>query len=267
MMSDKWCFSWQVMEVWKNLGSVKRKNSGFRILISGSIEAQQNQVEQILVVYDACHSGSFLPFLIPSSRQDSVCCYQRPSRRGCTDGKFWKLSPSPTISWSRIRNGHTFYDSFLSAKKSLGIGYQERQNAQLDGNGNGIGNEREDKELAREARLGLELQLAGEIPVVGNVFVYPQTVSVGDSVTICAKNVDALEGVARVWAVITPPWDAASPDGTVTDLPIVDLAGGNGSYEGVFDGFVARGEVQYCRLCDRQAGVHLHTRKNNRYSH
>ena len=219
----------------------EKEELGVQSLDAWLDEMQDNLIDEVLVVYDACRSGSFLPLLIPPPGKARFIAASAQSDESALMASTGTVSFSYYF-WSRIRNGHTFWDSFLSAKKSLGIGYQDRQNAQIDGNGNGIGNEREDKELAREVRLGLELQLAGKIPVVGSVSVSPQTISVGDSVVVSAKDVGALEGVARVWAVITPPWNAASPDGPVTDLPIVDLAGGNGSYEGTFEGFIAQGE-------------------------
>jgi hypothetical protein len=43
-------------------------------------------------------------------------------------------------------NGESFYDAFVSAKKSVATTYS--QTPLLDANGNGTGNEKEDKDLA-----------------------------------------------------------------------------------------------------------------------
>ena len=145
------------------------------------------------------------------------------------------------LFWSHIFNGDSFYDSFVSAKNSLAIVYSGRQDSQIEGNGNGVGNEKDDKSIAELVKLGLGVSSAGDLPGIKSVSSSPQTVSAGSPVVISAEGVDALEGVSRVWAVITPPVTSTAPDGPVTTLPIVDLLGSDGHYEGTYSDFATGG--------------------------
>ena len=144
------------------------------------------------------------------------------------------------LFWSHMFNGDSFFDCFLYASNSVAVAYPNRMTPQIEGNGNGIGNEKEDKTLAQAVELGLGVQSGSDLPTIGSVS-SPDTVSVGRSAVISATGVVALNGVSRVWAVITPPGYSVSPDEPVTDLPTVDLAAGNGRYEGTYSGFTAEG--------------------------
>ena len=111
-------------------------------------------------------------------------------------------------------------------------------------NGNGTGNEKEDKDIAMALKIGNETLSAGDIPVIGNVS-SAQTLDDGDtSALIWADDVIDTNGISRVWAVITPPdFSSDSPDSPVTDLPVLDLtSAGDNRYEGTYNDFSASGD-------------------------
>ena len=137
-------------------------------------------------------------------------------------------------------NGVSFYDSFVSAKKSVSTTYN--QTPQLDGDGNGIGNEKADKDAANLIRVGNETKSAGDVPVIGGVSP-AQSLQDTTSATIYADQVTDANGISRVWAVITPPdYSTGTPDTPVTDLPTIDLnAAGTNRYEATYTNFTASG--------------------------
>jgi hypothetical protein len=137
-------------------------------------------------------------------------------------------------------NGDSFYNSFYHATNSIGVTYP--QNPLLEGNGNGIGNEREDKDIVRVLKIGNETRSAGDIPVIGSVSP-ARTLDGETSALIYAKDVIDADGISRVWAVITPPdYSLNSPDNPVTDLPILDLTlQGTNCYEGTYNNFTRGG--------------------------
>ena len=216
-------------------------------------DAQNGNNEQVVVVYDACHSGSFFPSLAPPAGKERIIATSAKTDQSALILADGKLSFS-NLFWTSMRNGDSFYKSFTSTKNALSIAFPGRQNAQIEGNGNGIGDEKEDKSLAGPVKIGLELKSGSDIPSVGSVSSSPRTVLVGNSAVIYAEGVDALEGVNNVWAVITPPGYIATPDTPVTDLPILDLTGDNGRYEGTYGGFDTEGTYNIAVFAEDKEG-------------
>ena len=202
-------------------------------------DAQNSVIEQAVVLYDSCRSGSFLPLLIPPSGKQRILATSASSDENTLFSVRGTLSFS-YLFWSHMFNGDSFYDCFLYASNSVALAYPNRMTPQIEGNGNGIGNEKEDKTLAQAVELGLGIQTGSDLPTIGSVS-SPDTVSVGRSAVISVTGVVALNGVSRVWAVITPPGYSTSPDQPVTDLPTFDLSAGNSRYEGTYSGFTTEG--------------------------
>jgi len=194
---------------------------------------------KVVLVYDACRSGSFLTSLLPPSGKERIVLTSASADEEAIFCSGGSISFS-FFFWGRIFNGDSFYDSFVNAKNSIGVTYN--QNPLLDGNGNGIGNERADQDAARLITIGNETRTGVDIPVIGSV---SPTQMLGEetSALIYAANVIDADGISRVWAVITPPgYSPGSPDNPVTDLPILDLqSAGNNRYEGTYTSFTETG--------------------------
>ena len=193
----------------------------------------------VTMVYDACESGSFLPYLLPPSGK------QRILATSTSSGQESIFVGDGTVSfsflfWGHMFNGDSFYDSFVSAKKSVSTTYN--QTPQLDGDGNGVGNEKADKDAANLIRVGNETKSAGDVPIIGGVSP-AQSLQDATSATLYADQVTDANGISRVWAVITPPdYSTGSTEDPVTDLPTIDLnAVGNNRYEATYTNFSASG--------------------------
>ncbi|MEA3359121.1 MAG: hypothetical protein U9R17_06930, partial [Thermodesulfobacteriota bacterium] len=130
------------------------------------------------------------------------------------------------------------------------------QNPLLEGNGNGIGNEKEDKDIVRALKIGNETKSAGDIPVIGSLSP-ARTLDGETSALIYAENVIDADGISRVWAVITPPdYSPNSPDNPVTDLPILDLTlKGDNRYEGTYNNFTSEGTYTIAIFASDRGGV------------
>ena len=151
-------------------------------------------------------------------------------------------------------NGDSFYNSFVNAQKSVSTTYN--QTCQLDANGNGIGNEKEDKELASLLQIGNETRSAGDVPVVGGVSP-ARTLDTETSALIYAEQVIDADGISRVWAVITPPgYSTGGSDTPVTDLPTLDLNSvGNNRYEATYTNFTTSGTFNIAIFAMDRKGV------------
>jgi len=193
----------------------------------------------VTLVYDACRSGSFLPLLLPPSGKTRVLATSTAS----DEEALFQCQGANSFSfsfWGFMFNGESFYDSFVNAKSAISVTYN--QTPQIEGNGNGVGNERADQEAARALTIGNETATGGDIPVIGSVSP-AQTLDGEASALIYAADVIDADGISRVWAIITPPnYSPGSLDTPVTDLPMLDLSSaGNNRYEGTYTNFTETG--------------------------
>ena len=228
------------------------------LLGAGDLDAWLDAVQQTLpgcltMVYDACESGSFLPHLLPPAGK------QRILAASTSLGEESIFVTNGTVSfsflfWGHMFNGESFYNSFVNAKNSVSTTYD--QTPQLDGNGNGIGNEKADKDTTRLIKVGNEIKTAGDVPVIGSVSP-AQALEGATSATIYADQVIDANGISRVWAVITPPdYSSGTPDTPVTDLPTIDLnAAGNNRYEATYTNFTASGTYNIAVFAMDRKGV------------
>jgi len=204
--------------------------------------AQQTIPDYVAVVYDACHSGSFLPYLIPPAGKTRIVA----ASAGPNEPAVFQADGGLSFGYqffSYLFNGGSFYDSFVHGKKSVEGAYDYKQTPQIEGNGNGIGNEKADKEIAQAIKLGNETKTAGDIPRIESVSP-AQTLAEGEtSALIYAQNVVDADGIQEVFAVIKPPnYSSGSSDKPVTDLPTVNLTDiGNKTYSVMYNGFTVEG--------------------------
>ncbi|MCF8145711.1 MAG: hypothetical protein K9N21_17510 [Deltaproteobacteria bacterium] len=232
--------------------------SGTELLYATELDGWLDTLQQTLhghvtLIYDACESGSFLPYLLPpSGKQRYVAASTSPGEESIFVG-------NGTVSfsflfWGHMFNGESFYNSFVNAQKSVSTTYS--QTCQLDANGNGIGNEKEDKDMASQLRIGNETKSAGDVPVIGGVSP-AQSLSSGTSASIYADQVIDADGISRVWAVIThPDYTPGGSDTPVTDLPTLDLtSAGNSRYEGTYTGFTMPGAYNIAIFAMDRKGV------------
>jgi DNA-binding beta-propeller fold protein YncE len=208
---------------------------------------------EVTLVYDACRSGSFLSLLDPPTGKERIIATSTAANEEAIFGSQGTISFS-YLFWGRMFNGDSFYNSFVNATNSLGVTYH--QSPQLEGNGNGIGNERADQEAARLVKIGNETRTGGDIPVIGSVSP-EQTLDSGSSAVIYAADVIDADGISRVWAVITPPgYASSSPDVPVTDLPTLDLNSvGNNRYEATYTNFTTAGTYNIAVYAADRGGV------------
>lgn len=121
---------------------------------------------------------------------------------------------------------------------------------------NGIGNEKVDGIEAREYSIGIGIMLAGDDPIIGEIFP-EQTIGEGETADIWAKNITTTGTINRVWAVIT------SPKGEMTTAQLID--DGTGTYESTFNDLNTFGEynvVMYAEDFDGNISFPLSTTIN-----
>ncbi|MEA2061362.1 MAG: C13 family peptidase [Thermodesulfobacteriota bacterium] len=204
-------------------------------------ELQEVIPGRVTIVYDACHSGSFLSALTPPEGKKRIVIASTKSDQEAYFTSFGDLSFS-SFFWQHIINGMNVFDAFVIAKNSIEYTYS-RQMPQLDDNGTGVGNESTDGELAQEAFIGTGLISGGGIPVIDGVSPTQTLMEEETSAVLYAENVIDSDGIERVWAVITPPdFDPGDTEKPVLEMPVVEMVhvGGN-RYQGIYNEFTLTG--------------------------
>ena len=184
---------------------------------------------RVIVIIDACQSGSFMDALQGANR--IIITSTGPSQRA-------KFINQGTISfsnffWTGVFNGSSIMRSFNTARQAVNVIASQNPDIRypLDVNpdnvyiGNGVSG------------------MVGEAPDIGSI-TSPVELHLETQAEIRANSVIDPDGISRVWAVIWPPhFDPGSVANPLTDLPSVDLlpTGVEGNYAGTYGGFISMG--------------------------
>ena len=137
---------------------------------------------KVIVIYDACHSGSFLPALTAPPGSERIVITSSDSDEAAYFNTQGSISFS-SYFWTHIFNGTNMYNAFDLAKQAVRI-TPPYQKPQLDDNGDGVGNEG-DRDLAIETYIGNGTRIIDEAPFIEEVS--PDQTIVGTSLcfTLC----------------------------------------------------------------------------------
>ncbi len=219
-------------------------------------QAQARIPGNVVVIYDACRSGSFVEKLTaPQGKRRIVATSASKNQAAMFSGN-GSLSFS-SLFWGRISGGDSFYEAYLHTEKSVATVSETCQSTCIDANGNGVMNEKEDREIAQNVQFGNRVAWLNEVPAIGSVSP-SQTVASGDSLLVFADGVVDEDGIALVKAVVAPPgtWDGDS-DAMISDLPQIELRHtGNNRYEAVYDQFSDPGRYTFSILAQDNQGTY-----------
>jgi|GEM_PF-3775445 len=214
------------------------------ILQAGELAGWLDTIQQtipgnVILIYDACQSGSFIKSLKGTKRILMTSASAGENALFASEGTMsfsW-------LFWSQIYSGRKFYDAFANSKNSMSL--INPQHSLIDADGNGIPGEKADLQIAGDIRIGDQKSSADDFPTIGSVSP-PQTLINKTSAKIYAENVIDTNGIKKVWAVITPPnYISYSADTPVISLPTVELKSvGNNRYEAPYDRFIAKGSYK-----------------------
>ena len=203
---------------------------------------------QVVVISDACHSGSSLRCLkkpagtnrivIASSDADQAAYFL--SNMHSFSAHLWASFSGRTGETVNLSNGYWQAADMM-------VNYQT---SWLDVDGDGVPNEQEDVDqlAALEeghlygVRRGYSYRRAAR-PTIASVFNLPEITGTSTT-TLEASGVYDADGIDHVYAVITPPGFVAAPDQVVAEgaLPRVELVDlGSGDYEADYTGFTDGG--------------------------
>ena len=192
----------------------------------------------ITVIYDGCRSGSFLNQLTPPEGKQRIVIASTSAERTALFDADSELSFSGYF-WKQVRNGVTLWDAFKYARMAVEFITQHlpggKITAELDDNGNGAGNDKNDGDQARDFTFSAGFRIAPDNPTIGDV---SEPVILRDGSTLAfiyAGDVTSVNTIDRVWMAVIPP-DTDSTAIPLTDLHTVELVYNPSTerYEGVY---------------------------------
>ncbi|GMW00566.1 MAG: hypothetical protein AMXMBFR84_17030 [Candidatus Hydrogenedentota bacterium] len=221
-----------------------RLNESNEILSESDLATWLNTIQDnisgtLVIVYDACESGSFLESLsLPQYAGRRIIITSTRIEKAANFVANGLLSFS-TFFWMQILNGDSVGAAFDRAEQAM---TWSGQNPRMDANGNDIDNEQADFDIANAVFIGKGTDRHWEEPDIGNYDPDHSIVGVSESI-IWADNIEDEDGIESVWAIVTPPtYSAFFSTMAIIDRARVDmLLQPDGSYEGIYDQFVQEG--------------------------
>ena len=204
-------------------------------------ELQETMQGLVVVIYEACHSGSFLSKLLPPPGKPRIVISSTASTEVA---QFLEGGVSFSYYfWNEVFVGTNLYEAYVMAKDGLETygGTERVQNPEIDDDGNGIYDGKKDGVLARRECLGKCIKTAGDIPTITSIS--PDQILNGQTSAAITVEVMSVERIIRVWAVVYRPDFSATPGIPITDLPYFDFTWNEqtGKYEGTYNGFTVSG--------------------------
>ena len=218
------------------------------VLSSADLNSWLDAMEQsikgrLIVVYDACESGSFLSALASPSAKRVVLTSTSPEEEA-----YFVNSGSISFSnffWTHVFNGLDVFNAFSLANKAIRF-TTGSQHPLLNADGNGKGNQAADYQMVRGLFIGNGTSSFNKAPTIKSVSP-AQVISGAGTALLYAEGVTDADGVGRVWATIRPPNFSPPASGNpVSALPTLELTRKEETkrYEGTFTGFTISGVWQ-----------------------
>ncbi len=189
---------------------------------------------EMITVYDACNSGSFLPLPAEGTLNRVTVTATDPESKALFFAE--QGFSFSSLFWSRIRSGYAVGPSFVYARDIMA----EYQQAMTDSNGDGLYFPDEDIPIVDELIIGRGGIPMSDTPIMGTVSP-KQFLETGEMQAFVTAGpvTDEGDGISTVWAVITPP--CYSAESLVTDVPLTLQEPDTDIYGAVLDGFSVNG--------------------------
>ncbi|MCK5523642.1 MAG: hypothetical protein KAI83_10965, partial [Thiomargarita sp.] len=217
---------------------------------------QQTTGSQVVVILEACHTGSLVSGL---TGPDRLIITSTAEDKAYYDNL--GMFSFSKFFFDNLRRGESFYDAFQTVSDNLTTyGYPfDLQTPQLDDDGDGFANSSNDGRLARTLCLnGCFGALSGEITLEPET--PAATVTVGQTLSLVVRAGITEGRIKRVWALIMTP-DAAKQRNeqgfSLIPTPVVNLRQqpeDASRWQGSFSGFQYRGDYVITFMAEDNEG-------------
>jgi len=215
---------------------------------------QSSMPGKVILVYDACQSGSFLDAISPlTGREDDrviVTSSAANERAWFINGGILSFSYQ---FWSHLRSNARLLSSYTVGELMM----EGSQTAMIDANGNGMSGEAEDYAIASAVTICRGRVVTTSPPEIGQI-AGEQILTGSPFADIWAKDIETVNGIDSIRAIINPPgYEDAPLDIPITDYPTVYLTDtdNDGIYSIEWDGFGRQGAYDITILATDTEGL------------
>jgi len=228
-------------------------------LTAAELDAQLDALQsgrnlKVVVVLDFWNSGSFLNDLIPPPGEKRVVVASCSASEWSLN-EYWGMLSFSQFFLNYVFNGWNVNESFRWARVAVRALTAFAQNPLLDDDADGD-SDKWDGAVARVTWIGAAFVTGADLPLIGD---WPTTITLLDrqsTATLWTANVTDPDGIAQVWAIVTPPhFDPAHDTATTVALA---YSAATARYEATVGPLAERGTYQvtyYAR--DRQGDISL----------
>ena len=202
-----------------------------------------NKKWNVIFIYDACYSGTFVKELKPDQKQNRIIITSASNERAVYQNQ-GGVSFS-FLFWAYIFKGAYLSDAFYYARdmmKTLTL----NQTAMLDVDGNGEYNEEDGLILdAENVIIGRGYRPKSDVPYISEISHPVKLETNQKSEEIWAGPIIDCDDIEQVWAIIYPPcFYRGNLESPITDLPSIELAGPDEKniFKATYDKFDTKGK-------------------------
>ncbi|MEO5330622.1 MAG: putative Ig domain-containing protein [Magnetococcus sp. YQC-5] len=216
-------------------------------MLQGWLDTLQTKTDaKVIVIIDACYSGSFLKAMIPPSGKKRIVI----TSAGLNEKSYFSHDGALSFSgyfWNNIKQSKSLLESFNASTDAIQKSStpENPQHARMDADSDGEYITSKDLALVKETFLGDPRIMAGISPEITKTMDNTYMDEGGTPPTLWVKVNQEPKDILRVWGVITPP--GANSEGenpVILDLPALLLKynATNARYETPFDGTWSHGK-------------------------
>ena len=202
------------------------------------LDALQEQTgAKVIVIYDACFSGSFLDDLMPPPGARRVNIMSTDTNQLASFASGGSLSFSDFF-WKHILQGKDLRRSFDSSRRDIRYATNQVQGPILDADGDGTWAAKQEGSLLADMYLGNPFATAAVFPEIietsGDIYM-----EAGASQLVWARLQQEPSAIDTVWAVVMPPGTGETGGEPIADRDLPQPVSlvynqGRGQYEGTF---------------------------------
>ena len=211
----------------------------------------------VIVIYDACYSGSFLTKLKATDGQKRINIASAEANKLAFFGASGQTSFS-FMFWANTQKGQDIQKTFTDTLKAMRSMSANSQKPQLDDNADGFYSSKNDGNYAKTLSIGQDGITAAALPIITTLKL-DSTLNNKTQLNISAGVNYPTSLIRRVWVSIISPTLAKNTDALVAELSEFELNynAANKQYEGKITGLNQNGQYQIVAFAALSDGTGL----------
>ncbi|MEO5331963.1 MAG: Ig-like domain-containing protein [Magnetococcus sp. YQC-5] len=191
---------------------------------------------KVIVIMDACYSGSFMHKLAPPNGISRIIITSTDTKELAYFASDGDQSFS-SFFWKHILLGKNLRDSFAASVQASRAASRNQQNPIMDADSDGIYHPSKDTALVSTTYLGTPFFTAAVFPEITDAIPDSYMEEKGSGLTLWVQLQQDSSKISRVWGVVVPPGIQNDSQDPITNLPILSMKYNTTTkrYEATFD--------------------------------